>query len=605
MTEQDQEDRPFRIKTDIGGPVLKTTLGLTRGLLEHSLRLPDIEQIYRDGKAVDENICFASKVLKAMDLDYRISDEDWKRIPREGPVVVVANHPFGGIEGLVLISLLQSVRPDVKVMANYMLARIPELREAFFFVDPFGTAASSRENMRPMKQCLKWLRDGHLLAAFPAGEVSSVDLKTGTVRDPAWSPTLASFARRTQATVVPVFFAGQNGPLFQLAGMVHPRFRTMMLPRQVLNKRHQTLDVRIGAPLRWQELKQYESDAALIKYLRLRTYLLGEREATQPKRFSWPPVRRRGRRPAPLAGAVPVALLAEDIEALPDEAQLLASGDYDVYCAPAHLLPAVLREIGRLREVTFRAVGEGTGKPMDLDRFDDTYQHLFIWNRAKQEIVGAYRLGLADQLARQFGQRGLYTHTLFRFNARLLEQLQPAIELGRSFVRPEYQKAYSSLLLLWKGIGAFIAAHPHYRGLFGPVSITNEYRDASRNLLLRSLRLSNFAPELARFVKPRRAPRHERGKEWDAPDMGNCLDDLRQVSAMIQDIEADHKGIPILLKQYLKLGGRVLAFNVDPSFSSVVDGLISMDLTETDPRALRRYMGEESATVFMRHHGIQ
>lgn len=596
-----KEPSLFGIEPEVANPVLKKTLMFSKGVLAHSLKLDGIDKIYRESRLIDDNLPFADKVLRTMNVRYDITEADKAHIPGSGPVLVVANHPFGGVEGIIMLALLQAIRPDVKVMANYLLGRIPEMRDSFVFVDPFGNQKSARANIRPLKTALSWLKGGGLLGTFPSGEVSSIDLRSGTVRDPAWNPSVAAMVRHTQATVVPMFFAGHNGPLFQLAGLVHPRFRTLMLPGQVINKRNSTVRIHVGAPIPWRELQSHADDPSIIGYLRLRTYILAEREARPPKRRLT--ISRRSAIAEPEAIAAPESVedCCLEVAALPAELKMLSSGDFDVFLARAEQIPVILRELGRLREITFRNVGEGTGKARDLDVFDNYYLHLFIWNRKTSEIVGAYRLGLSDVIFEQFGCKGLYTRSLFRFDSRLLACLQPALELGRSFVRPEYQKAYSSLLLLWKGIASFIARNPRYKTLFGPVSITNEYRDASRNLMLRSLRLSNFAPELARFVKPRKRPKRCRRAEWTHSDFTDYLDDIEQVSSMIQDIEHDQKGIPILLRQYLRLGGRILAFNLDPSFSSVVDGLIAIDLRNTDPRTLRRYMGTENANIFLKY----
>lgn len=598
----------FKIETrSIANPVMRAGLGLTRGIIEKSLRFPELNSLYRQTMAISRQapaLSFARRALQAMNVTWKVHASEENPFPAAGPVVVVANHPFGGIEGMLLLALLEPFRRDVKVLANYLLARLPETRDSFIFVDPFGFARSARVNVRPLRQALGWLREGHVLGVFPAGEVSSVDIRTGQVRDPAWSPSVAAIVRRTQATVVPVFFAGHNGPLFNLAGMLHPRLRTLMLPQQLVNKRNRELSVQIGRAIAWREMAEYAADEQLIQYLRLRTYILAEREPRPTRLPAALPFKRRGKRRLPVAAAGPPEAQAREIAALPPDHLLLSAGELRVYHSGAGHIPEVLRELGRLREITFRAVGEGTGKPLDIDRFDETYLHLFIWNEERHEIVGAYRLGLADEIVAAQGVKGLYTSTCFRFDERLMRHLQPAIELGRSFVRPEYQKAFSPLLLLWRGIGAFVARHPRYTHLFGPVSITNEYRDASRNLILRSLRFSNFEHELARLVRPRRRPRRPRRAEWNLPDFHPYVDNIEMVSTLVQEIENDQKGIPILLRQYLKLGGRLLAFNVDPDFSDALDCLIAVNILRTDPRALRRYMGADEANTYRAHHGL-
>ena len=601
-----RKDRIFSLKDTT--PFFRNRL--TCSIVEHAVSLNKLENMYQIGHFMPGPEPFSDRFLAGNGLSYELSDEDRARIPKTGPVVVVANHPFGGLEGVVLDSILLSVRSDFRIMANSLLGRIPEMRDHFILVNPFGTESARAQNIRPLLECRRLLNDGGMLAVFPAGEVSSIDLKTGRVRDPAWSKTVAALVRRSKATVVPMFFSGHNGPGFQFAGLIHPRLRTVLLPKMFDKLRNARLRVSIGAAIPWRELEKFENDDDLIQYMRLRTYALEAREGAdapvKPRRFRLP--RRHKKAPAApqaeIIPAVPPETLEAEIAALPPDARYIESGDSEVYIATADKMPNVLRELGRLREITFRGVGEGTGREIDLDTFDNHYLHLFIWNKAKKEIVGAYRLGLGDELVRKFGVQGLYTHTLFQFDDELIRRLGPCMELGRSFVRPEYQRAFSSLLLLWKGIGAFIARHPQYATLFGPVSITAEYRDTSRNLLLRALSVSNFATELARFVKPRNPPRAKSRKEAEDPAFAKYTGDVESVTSIIQDIESDRKGIPILLRQYLKLGGRILAFNVDEDFSSVVDGFIMIDLRKTDPKVLARYMGYEATAAFRAFHQL-
>ena len=297
------------------------------------------------------------------------------------------------------------------------------------------------------------------------------------------------------------------------------------------------------------------------------------------------------RAPEPIAPAEDAALMAAEVEGLPPDRLLGRNGDLQVRYAHAAEIPHLLREIGRLREITFRAAGEGTGRARDIDLFDSYYLHLFVWNGATNELVGAYRLGLADDIVTSFGRRGLYTWSLFRYRRQLLARLGPAIELGRSFVRAEYQRSYSPLLLLWKGIGHFVAAHPRYRVLFGPVSISGDYETTSQQILVEFLRRNNALPELARFVRPRRP--------FGASGNITPPADLDAVSELVSSIEKDGKGIPVLLRQYLKLGGRILGFNVDPQFNNALDGLIMVDLDETDPHVLAKYMGRAEAARFI------
>ncbi len=609
MTKPKHDDRIFKIDPAIAPAGLRNPIACR--IVERAVGFHKLDKIIFDGRRCHEQDAsrfFCDDILLGMDVRTVLSDEDRARIPKEGPVVVVSNHPFGGIEGVVMLSILNSVRPDAKAMANYILQLIPEMREMFIPVNPFGSAKAAKQNVKPLLETMKWLRGGHILGVFPSGEVSSIDLKSGRVRDPAWSPTIAGIALKTKATIVPMFFAGRNPALFQIAGLVHPRLRTVMLPTMTSKKTSSTIEVFIGSPISPAEAAKFQDEEELTKYMRLRTYSL-EGRASKPPRHKLLRLRRLHKQAAAVHEAIldetPLAAVEAEIAALPPDAHLLDGPDLKVYIARLAEDSALMREIGRLREITFRAVGEGTGRKTDVDVFDSHYHHLFLWNTKNRQIVGAYRLGLADEIVARFGVRGLYTSTLFKFNEKLLRQFQPAMELGRSFVRPEYQRSFAPLLFLWKGIGAFIARRPQYANLFGPVSITADYRDTSRDMLLRSLRLSNFATELSRFVKPRRKPRRgAKREEWQNPDFQPFISDVEEVSTIIQDIEQDRKGIPILIKQYLKLGGKILAFNLDTDFSDVVDGLILIDLRKTEPRVRARYMGDEPDRIFREHHRL-
>ena len=296
-----------------------------------------------------------------------------------------------------------------------------------------------------------------------------------TVRDDEWHDTTARIIRKTQAPVLPVFFGGRNGALFQMAGLIHPRLRTALLPRAFRKCRGKTLDVRIGHVVPHSKLETFQGDREMLDYLRMRTFMLGAdgRRATAKKLTA---MRRRKQHQVPAAAPMTADAVGGDVTSLPHEQRLLATGDYEVWYATAKQVPNVLHEIGRLRELTFREISEGTGLPTDLDRFDDYYLHLFAWQKAKREVVGAYRLGRTDEILPVHGRDGLYTSTLYKFAPQLFAQINPALELGRSFVRPEYQKQHLPMAMLWRGIGAYIVQHPKYKILFGPVGISDEYQ---------------------------------------------------------------------------------------------------------------------------------
>ncbi len=592
-------DSPFQ------DPIRNRLFSLVDGPLEKLLAFDQVNQIYIAGATAVSDKAFAGRVLESMQVSFEVSEADLRLIPKTGRVVVVANHPFGGIEGLILSQLLKSVRDDVKLMANFLLERVPDLRDMFIFVDPFARPDSARANMKPLKETMRWLNEDHVLGVFPAGAVSHIDLRKGRVIDPEWNETIGRIIRRTESPVIPIFIRGSNSLLFQLLGMVHPNLRTAMLPHEFVKKRGQTIRLRIGNPIPYRKLEPM-SDEELMAYIRMRTYHLRHRKDAPKKerRRIQVPVRFIKPKEVPIIPAVSPDLLVNDISALPPTQKLLQSGPMDVYFAYTEQIPHVMRELGRLREETFRAIGEGTGQAIDTDRFDDYYIHLFIWQREKREIVGAYRLGKSDVIMKQLGKRGLYTSTLFRYRKRLLKSISPALEMGRSFVQKDYQRSYSSLLLLWKGLAHFVLQHPQYKILFGPVSINNDYHTMSRQMLVSFLEMHNFLPDLAKLVKAKTPMRIGPLKKWKLRQLRTVANDIDDVDSLISDIEADLKGVPILLRQYLRLGGRLLAFNIDPDFSNVLDGLILVDLTKTDPKVLERYMTKDGVVQFRSFHGL-
>jgi putative hemolysin len=541
-------------------------------------------------------------LLAEMQVGLRVGPADQARIPASGPVIVVANHPYGMLDGAILTVLLNRVRPDVKVLTNFLLGDVPELRRHCIFVDPFQTDRSVQANRRAMREAFAWVQQGGALAIFPSGEVSHWQMPQGEIADPAWNDTAVRLIRRSGASAVPVYFCGHNSVGFQILGMIHPKLRTAFLLQEFLQQEGKTVEVRVGSPIPAEAISAIRNDQEAIEYLRWRTYLLARRTREET---SWPAALRSRiavKMQEPLAAPVASEVLQNEIEDLAPERCLAQSGDLAVYLGTANELPQMLRELGRLREITFRNVGEGTGKSLDLDRFDDYYWHLLLWNRTKRELIGAYRAGNTARILSEHGINGLYTSTIFRYDERLFQKLGPALELGRSFVRPEYQRQYAPLLLLWKGIAGLIALHPEIPLLFGAVSVSNDYSKASREMIFRFFEARIQQDELAGLVEPRNPFRPALLRRWDCRSMCRALRDLDELSEPIADVEADGKGLPILLRQYARVGGKLLGFSVDRSFSNTLDGLIVVDLRQTDPSVLERYMGRETTARFRQLH---
>lgn len=589
-------DKPFKINVGTARPIRDTMLRASRPLVERALRFPAMNAIYEEIQSWEgDTRHFSDKALAALGIDIDASEQQLERIPKQGPVVVVANHPFGGIEGLILCSLLRRVRPDSKLLANALLSMIPDLRDTFFFVDPFETRSAIARNIGPTRQAMRWVKEGHLLGAFPAGEVSHLKLRMRAVVDPPWNPSFARIIQRTGASVVPVFFDGRNSPLFQAAGVIHPRLRTVMLPTEMLRKRKSTVTVRVGTPIAPQRLTRFKEPANLNDYLRVRTYLL---KPDKP--------RDRGeaasQKMAQLIPPTPKTQLVDEIADLPGEQMLLQQGEFDVFFMRAPQAPNLMRELGRLREMTFRKVGEGTGDAFDIDRFDDYYLQLVVWQREKSEVVGGYRLGPTDEILPKFGKDGLYTNTLFKFRRNLLQQIDPALELGRSWVSLDYQRSYAPLMLLWKGIGAYLCNNPRYRRLFGPVSISADYTSMSKQLLRSFLTHNKFLPDLGKLIRARNPMHQSEIRQFDRRAFSTVAGSLEEANEMVKELEADGKPIPILLKQYLKLNGQLMGFNVDPDFGNVLDGLILIDVPSIDERVMKKYLGEETGEAYLQYH---
>jgi putative hemolysin len=588
---------------ELGGSRLtRFLLGVVQWVLEPLLKTGQLNAHYRAfmERRRQGAGTFFEQGLSVLGVKYSVSEADLARIPVSGPVFLVANHPYGAIDGIILGAIMDRIRPDGKLLVNFLLGRIDDMGGRCFYVDPFGGPEAAQANLAGLKASLRWLRESHALATFPSGTVSHLKWGSRRITDPAWAENIAPIILKTGATVVPIYFEGGNSMLFQLAGLVHEKLRTLLLPREMLRNKHRHIGVRIGNPISSRRLEHFGSSREVMDFLRLRTYILQSREVADKTVFSLD--RRKARSGKPITSPQPLEKIEGDLADLPDECRLVEHDPFVVYAAKAVRIPHVLLELGRLREITFRAVGEGTGEPTDLDAFDSDYWHLFIWNKREREIVGAYRLGLTDEILPRRGKSGLYTTTLFRFKPGVLASLNPAIELGRSFVVEAYQRKPASLGLLWKGIGTFIARNPKYCTLFGPVSISKEYQNLSKNLMVAYLREHSLDPELASKVKARKPPRSRNFGSLDRSSFRRSVRDIEDVSALISEIEKEERGVPVLLRQYLKLNATMLSFNVDPAFNDSLDGLVLVDLRKTPVKTLQKYMGAEGARDFLAWH---
>ncbi|MGM0760963.1 MAG: lysophospholipid acyltransferase family protein [Thermodesulfobacteriota bacterium] len=587
------------------GSALKGVHRLLISPLCSFLHLRTLDAIYQRVKESSDPFTFAQNILDTLNIYYQITPPSPNKLPVDGPLIIVANHPFGGLEALIICSIFKNIRQDVRFIANPYLQAIPLFRELLIPIDPFNHPDSKHINLRGLRQAKKWVQNGGALCLFPAGEVSHWHVRKGKITDPAWKETAAKLIINSKADFLPVYFHGANSLLFQYAGLLHSTLRTLLLPSEVLKKRNQQIQVHIRTPIQGKLMTHLTSKQAATWYLRARTY--GSDKVSEPfsgfRKLSaglkLPQNKETG-----IAPALPLHLYLQDLDRLPQECILLQNSSYVVVEATSRQIPHLLHEIGRQREITFRHNGEGSQKPLDLDLFDHMYDHLILWNTAKQELAGAYRLGRTDVLlSRPGGKKNLYTSTLFRFRPAFFRQMRGSLELGRSFIVPAYQKDYFPLLLLWKGIGQFVQKRPHYRFLFGPVSISQDYDSLSIKSLITHLRSYFYQPDLCGHVRGKKQPKLKCSQFERL--LIECIGNLKtsDLDSFIVDIQDGSKGIPVLLRQYLKLGGKIADFHHDHKFGSY-DGLIVVDLLQTQPHILSKFMGQAGASDYLNHHKL-
>ncbi len=589
-------------------PVKRILFHTLRPSLEALLGIKKINRMYsayKEGGLTPAE--FSADVLKELGVSYTLPEQEIKRLQKhDGPLVFVANHPFGGVEGLLLIVLMDAIRKDFKVMANFMLGAVEEIRPNLIMVDPFDEDDSAARNMAPIKEAIRYLRYDGFLGVFPSGEVAALKLSSGKIEEPDWNPNIAKLIMRTGAAVVPVYFHGKNSLLFQMAGLVSPKLRTPLLIREfVRTRKGKELKFSLGHLISADKIQRYDSPDKLNEFLRSTLFLMSLRYPRRKYgiRVKAPVKGLRRNRQKEVAKAETAERLNYELERLDDENHLLEHGDYSVYKFTAVEAPHILRELGRIREVTFRAIGEGTGEELDLGEYDTIYDHLIIWDNSRSNIVGAYRLAKIDKIIAEYGRKGLYNTTTFDIEPELFDELSPAIELSRAFVAYDYQRSYSALMLLWMGIARYIQQEPRYRYLIGSLSVSNDFHEASRNFLVQFLKEHHLDTELAAKVQGT-VPFEVKStyvEDYYEPFKVENINDLQD---LVSQVETPETRIPVLMKQYLKLGAKVLGFNIDPDFNNCLDVLIYVDLTQSPPDVMKKYWGEKGQQIYADTHGL-
>ncbi|MEJ7560117.1 MAG: GNAT family N-acyltransferase [Pedobacter sp.] len=553
-------------------------------LLMEMMKLNDINKVFSQNVHFS-GLEFVDKILETIGVSIDFDEDDLKNIPKTGGFIAIANHPYGGIEGLALVKLLCTVRPEAKVMVNFILKKIPNLSEFFVAVNPFENVQHS-SSISGLKATFDLLQSGTPIGIFPAGEVSTFSLDKQEITDRLWHPVVGKLIARAKVPVVPIYFHGNNGVLFNILSFIHPTLRTAKLPSEFLNKQGLKIKVRIGKPINIEEISYKNNTNKLLDFLRARTYALGTGLDEEKKLFNPINLFKIKKKPEPIIEETDRGKIVDEVAQL-ETFRVWSEKKYEVYITPTSHIPNILREIGRLREITFREVGEGTNKKIDLDNYDIYYSHLFIWDNELQNIVGAYRIGKGDEILDTMGRRGFYLSELFKIKEPFYPILRKGIELGRSWIRKEYQQKPLPLFLLWKGILKYLLDNPQYRYMFGPVSISNNFSKLSKSLIVNYITKNHFDYELAHFIKPKNKFKADlSGIDKDL--LVETSDSLKDLDSLISDIENSHIKIPVLLRQYMNLNAKIICFNIDPKFSDCLDGFLLVDAQNIPAEMLER-----------------
>jgi putative hemolysin len=540
-------------------------------------------------------VVFINSILDHLDVRYEVPAKDLENLPQTGPYVTVSNHPFGGVDAVILLKILMTQRPDVKGMANFLFKQIDPLKDHILPVEPFSTYRDVKAAFRGIKEAVGWVNAGHVAAVFPAGEVSTYQSESNLIIDREWQETVIRIIKMAGVPVVPIYFHGTNSRWFHILGRIHPLLRTAQLGSEMINKKHKTIKVRIGKPVTVMEQNEFSDIAQFSRYLRARTYSLGS--ALEAKHFFNERRHRRSRRQEPLAEPADKSVLREEYKSLRESHELFSARNFSVLFAPTRLMPNMIKEIGRLREITFRAVGEGTNRATDIDEYDFYYHHLVIWDSETDSVIGAYRIGKGKEILSLYGIKGFYISSLFRIKKAFEPYLAESLELGRSFIVPEYQRKPMSLFLLWKGLLTVLIKHAEYRYLIGPVSISNEFSAFSKSIIVEFIMNHYYDETLAEYIRPRKKFNLQTDKRVDKGIILNpAVKDISIVEKVVSEVESGYR-IPVLLKKYLEINARIIGFNVDPDFNNCLDGLVFLDVCNIPAefvRALSKDLDEES-----------
>lgn len=564
-------------------------------LLMKALKISTLNEIYDRNKNY-KDLDFLNKIIDEFQIKFEIPEEDFKRLPKEGPYITISNHPLGGVDGILLLKLMLEREPNFKIIANFLLHRIEPLKPFIMPVNPFENLKGAKSSVVGLKETLRHLSDGKPLGMFPAGEVSTY--KDGKLMvDKEWEEGAIKVIRKAQVPVVPIYFHAKNSNLFYFLSKINDTLRTAKLPSELLTQKDRVIKVRIGKPISVAEQNEHQTIEAYSDFLRKKTYMLANAfEKEVP--FLTTPNLKMPKNPKKIVAAVSKDKMQAEVEMLrKTDCRLTQSKNYEVFLTEAGKIPNLLHEIGRLREITFREVGEGTNESLDLDKYDKYYHHLFLWDDDAKEIAGAYRMGMGGEIFKKYGISGFYLQELFRFEPELFDMMSKSIEMGRAFIVGEYQQKPMPLFLLWKGIVHCTLRYPDHKYLIGGVSISNQFSNFSKSLMIEFMKSHYYDPYVAQYVYPKKEFKVKL-KDADKDFVFNEAEaDLNKFDKIIDEIEPGNLRLPVLIKKYIKQNARVIAFNVDPLFNNAVDGLMYIRIADLPESTVKPVMEEFQAEL--------
>ena len=549
---------------------------------------------------------FFDSFVRERGLKYIVFEEDLARIPKTGPFILVSNHPLGAIDGILMTKILTEIRPDFKIMGNFLLEKIEPMKPYVISVNPFENRKELKSSSSGMRGSLKHLEEGGCIGIFPAGEVSNRNNEFSEIMDRKWEKPALKLIKMAKVPVVPMYFHAKNSRLFYQMAKLHPDLQTLLLPSEMMHKREKPIRVRLGKPVSVKVLEDHDSIEEMGEFLQKKIQLLKtyyEKRKSLADRLNIPnlrlnfPLLKEENVVQNIIDETPTKDIVAEIEALSkNDKMLFRNGNYEVFFAGYNDIPSIMREIGRQRELTFRKIGEGSNLPFDLDEYDEHYHHLFLWDSQAKKLAGAYRMALGAEVMKKHGIDGFYTSSLFEFDPELRPFFRKVIEMGRAYISSEYQQKPLPLFLLWRGIVHVCLRNPEHKFLMGGVSISDKFSEFSKSLMIEFMRSHYYDSAVAQYIHPKhdfKVKLKERDKNLFFDEVES---DLNKLDKIIDDLEPEMR-MPVLIKKYIKQNAKVISFNVDPSFNDAIDGLMYIRISELPESTIKPVLEEMSEQI--------